>query len=131
MKEVKLVYVRLTTGEAVVTELDYISADRACFKKPLQIYIDKQSGVSELVLAPWLPVACTEIDHVELDRDKILYVLPMIPKVVNYIAGYAARLYNIEVEEIRDATPLPEDEAARAIEQLQSLISPQDKKKLS
>lgn len=92
-REPTLQYLKLVTGDAIIADLQSVG-DEWLLIRPLQVYIDNSRGRTELVIYPWLPTTSCDEKQVHIQKQHVLFHIPIISEVQIYLIEYGKKLYD-------------------------------------
>ena len=100
--EIEIRFIRLNTGEDIVTEVQKINDKTLRIINPLKIvyYYNEHAGVMSMSLVPWIFVRITESDHYDMDLHNILVSsrlsIPMTQTYYGIIKKFNDSMFNKE-----------------------------------
>lgn len=91
--EQSMQFIKLVTGDGIIAHIQS-AGDEWLISKPLQVFVDKSRGQTELVITPWLPTSSTDAKEVRIIKQHVLFHVPVIPSISEYMTRYAEQFYS-------------------------------------
>lgn len=126
-------FIKFVSGEAVIGEIA-VANDGWLITRPLQVFIDRSRGSTELVITPWLPISSTNEKSVIIAKEHVLFHVSVIPEMAEYMKRYADQFYTENSITVKDMTSSNRGKEAKSmtkddlIELLSKVPTGEDKK---